>query len=78
MWKIHYGYIKTPILKLFTKNLQNEQKYVLPHPRNEKGKNQFVYTCVKAWNTVPEDIKKITLFKSFTTRYKEFLLGGDD
>ena len=75
MWKLHNGYINSPISKLFIRNLQNEQKYVLPQPGSERGKTQFVYTCVKAWNAVPEDIRKITLFKSFTSKYKDYLVN---
>ena len=75
MWKIHNGYIKSPFSKLFIKNLRNEQRYVLPQIKNERDKTQFVYTCVKAWNAVPDDIKKNTLFKCFTSKYKDYLVS---
>ena len=76
MWKIYHGYIKSPLSKLFIKNLHNEQKYVLPQPKNERDKNQLVYTCVKAWNSVPEDIRETTLCKSFASKYKDFLVSN--
>ena len=75
MWKIYHGYVNSPLSKLFIKNLHNEQKYVLPQPKTERDKNQLVYTCVKAWNAVPEDIREVTLCKSFTSKYKDFLVN---
>ena len=75
MWKIQNGYIQTPLNNIFTKNAQNEQKYVLPFPKNEKDKRSFEYQCVKAWNMVPESIRKITTLNGFNYRYKRHLLG---
>ena len=71
MWKMHNGYINSPITNIFTKNLHNLQKYVLPHG----DRNSFEHTCVKTWNAVPEKIKNITFYKTFTVQYKEYLLS---
>ena len=75
MWKMHNGYIQNPLNTIFTKNLQNDQKYVLPLPKTEKDKNSFEYTCVRAWNLVPEAIRNSSTLNSFKYNYKRHLLG---
>ena len=58
--------------KIFTMN-----KNMSCHsPKTERDKNQLVYTCVKAWNEIPEDIREVTLCKSFTSKYKDFLVSN--
>ena len=71
MWKVHYGYTDTSINNLFLANAHNTLRYVLPQPLTEKDKLQPNYNCVKTWNTVPEHIRKITIFKSFKTKYHD-------
>ena len=74
MWKLANGYLPDALTNMFTPNLHNDQKYVLPHPKNDRAKLLFVYTCVKAWNSVPDDIKKSAFFSVFTRKYKNYLL----
>ena len=75
MWKIHNEYIQSPVSTIFTKNLHNDQRYVLPLPKTEKDKKSFEYTCVKAWNMVPENIKQTSTLNGFNYKYKRHLLG---
>ena len=74
MWKLTQGYAPDVIFNLFTPNLHNELKFVLPFTNNEKGKKYFVYTCIKEWNCVPDTIKSSTTFTSFRDKYKTHLL----
>ena len=75
MWRLQNGFIQNPLNTIFTKNRLNEQKYVLPFPKSEKDKNSFEYSCVKAWNLVPENIRKSSTLNSFNYKYKRHLLG---
>ena len=75
MWKIHNGFVQTPLSTIFTKNLHNDQKYVLPFPKTNRDKNSFEYTCVKAWNLVPDNIRNSSTLNSFNYKYKRHLLG---
>ena len=75
MWKVHNGYISQVLCQNFIKNQQNESKYVLPLPKNEKDKQSLVYSCVKAWNLVPENIRLTTTLNGFNYKYKRLLLG---
>ena len=74
MWKLTQGYAPDVIFNLFTPNLHNELKFVLPFTNNEKGKKYFVYTCIKEWNCVPDTIKSSTTLTSFRDKYKTHLL----
>ena len=75
MWKITNGYAPKVLSDFFVSNEQNNTKFVLPHPPNEKAKNYFVYSCVLAWNTVPDVLKNVTIFSAFTRNLKGYLLG---
>ena len=75
MWKLCNGFIQNPLNTIFTKNLQNDSKYVLPFPKIEKDKNSFEYTCVKAWNLVPKNIRDSSTLNTFNYNYKRHLLG---
>ena len=69
LWKISQGLIPSPTSNIFTKNQRNPLHYVLPLP------NQILeYTCVKAWNAVPENQKQITNLKTFNSKLREHLL----
>ena len=75
MWKLCNGFIQNPLNTIFTKNLQNDRKYVLPFPKTERDKNSFEYTCVKAWNLVPDNIRDSSTLNCFKCNYKRHLLG---
>ena len=75
MWKVHHGYTHPPVCNIFTKNPYN-LNFILPHAKNEREKNTFEYKCVKAWQAVPYDYKKITTLGGFTTKLKEHLLNS--
>ena len=75
VWKVANGYAPDVTAKIFVKNDQNQKKFVLPHPPNDKAKNYFVYSCVLAWNTVPDVLKNVTIFSAFTRNLKGYLLG---
>ena len=53
----------------------DQKKFVLPHPPNDKAKNYFVYSCILAWNRVPDALKRVTIFSAFTRNLKGHLLG---
>ena len=52
MWKLAHGYIPDSITKFFTANLQNELKFVLPHPKNDRAKSFFVFLILTAIENV--------------------------
>jgi hypothetical protein len=74
MWKLANGYMPNTITKLFTPNLHNQYKFVLPHPGNDRAKLHFVYSCITAWNHVPDTLKTVTTLSNFSLKYKELLL----
>ena len=76
MWKLAHGYQPGVISNLFTENLHNQQKFVLPHPRNESAKSYFVYSCIKEWTVVPDTLKNTSTLSNFTLKYKTLLLDG--
>ena len=76
MWKLAHGYIPDSITRYFTANLQNELKFVLPHPKNDKAKSFFVYSYIKEWNCVPDSLKIITTLSNFTLKYKTHLVDS--
>ena len=76
MWKVVNGYLPDILTKLFTPNLHNQHRFVLPHPKNNHEKLLLVYSSIKAWNTAPDDMKKITFYSSFVKKFKEQLLDS--
>ena len=76
MWKLAHGYQPGVISNLFTQNLHNQYKFVLPHPRNESAKSYFVYSCIKEWSVVPDTLKIISTLSNFSLKYKTHLLDG--
>ena len=75
MWKVANGFAPKILSKLFVTNETDQKKFVLPHPPNDKAKNYLVYSCVLAWNCVPEALKNTTIFSAFTRNLKGHLLG---
>ena len=75
MWKVAHGYMHDTISNLFTVNLRNHLKFVLPYTGNEKSKFYFVTTCIKEWNQVPDSIKILSTLSSFKLQLKNHLLG---
>ena len=76
MWKIANGYMPDVITKLFTPNLHNRLKFVLPYPGNDRAKLYLVYSCITAWNQVPDTLKTVTTLSNFSLKYKEHLLNS--
>ena len=76
MWKVVHGYVPNITTNLFTKNLHNHLKLVLPHTVNDKAKYYFAYSCVKEWTCVPDTLKMVTTFSNFTRKYKAILLDS--
>ena len=82
MWKLYNGYIPPPISNIFKLNTSeiirryNPTKYHLPNPNSNYEKDQISYSCVRLWNTeIPNELKQITLLKSFAKKYKDHLLS---
>ena len=49
----------------------------LPPATSKIGEKILTYANVKIWNNeVPLDLKKISTYKTFTKKYKEFLLSN--
>ena len=76
MWKIAKGCLPLNINAIFTPNMRNHQRFVLPHSRTEHDKRLLEYSCIEAWNSVPTKFKEISNFKLFTMKYKEHLLSN--
>ena len=76
MWKLANGYVPEVVTKLFTPNLHNQLKFVLPHPGNDKAKSYFIYSCITAWNFVPDSLKIITTLSNFSQKYENHLLSS--
>ena len=74
MWKLAHGYQPKVVSDLFTGNLHNQIKFVLPHPRNESAKSYFVYSSIKEWNAVPDTLKLTSTLSNFSLKYKTHLL----
>ena len=75
MWKITNGYAPKVLSDFFVRNEQNNTKFVLPHPHNEKAKNYFVYSCVLAWNCLPDTLRNTAIYTSFARNLKKHFLG---
>ena len=75
MWKVANGFAPEILSKLFTASGNDQKKFVLPHPPNHKAKNYLVYSCVTAWNCIPDALRHATIFSSFTRNLKGHLLG---
>ena len=75
MWKLTKGYMPDVVKKLFTPNLHNQLKFVLPHPGSDRAKLHLVYSCITAWNYVPDTLKTMTTLSNFSVKYKEYLLN---
>ena len=78
MWKIKHGYLSNILTNLFTLNMHNQKRFVLPHPKNNREKLLLVYTCTSIWNSIPEKIRDLTTYGAFTKTYKEHLLDSID
>ena len=74
IWKAINGYQPQTISELFVPNEHNQLRLVVPHPRNNKDKLQLVSSSVVAWNTVPDNIKAITVYSSFARKLKNYLI----
>ena len=75
MWKITNGYAPKVLSEGFVRNEQNQTKFVLPHPPNDKAKKYLVYSCVQAWNCLPDALRNTTIYTAFTRNLKKYLLG---
>ena len=75
MWKVINGYAPKVLSDFFVSNEQNVTKFVLPHPPNDKAKNYFIYSCVLAWNCLPDALRNTTIYTSFVRNLKKYFLG---
>jgi len=82
MWKLYNGYIPLPVSSMFKLNTSeivmrtNPGKFHLPNPRLNYAKMNISYSCVLLWNiNIPISMKKISFLKSFSKKYKSFLLS---
>ena len=77
MWKITNGYAPKVLSESFVSNEheQNNKKFVLPHPPNDTAKEYFVYSCVQAWNCLPDVLRGTTIYTAFTRNLKKHFLG---
>ena len=75
MWKVANGFAPKILSKLFVASGNDQKKFVLPRPPNDTAKNYFVYSCVTAWNCVPDALRHATIFSAFTRNLKGHLLG---
>ena len=74
IWKLYNGYIQKPVSDLFCKNTYNPKRFNLPTD-NTMNKRMFTYLNVRVWNNeVPLNLKKITSYKNFNSKYKDYLL----
>ena len=78
MLKIKHGYLSNILTNLFTLNMHNQKRFVLPRPKNNREKLLLVYTCTSIWNSIPENIRDLTTHGAFTKMYKEHLLHSID
>ena len=75
MWKVAHGYCPSIISSIFQRNLHNDKRFILPHPKNENDKLLLRYSSISAWNNFPDSLKQATLYSKFTNDSKELLLA---
>ena len=75
MWKTAHGYSPPAINQLFTKNLRDELKFVLPKPHNEHDKLLLTYSSITAWNSLNVSLTTITIYSKFKNACKEYLFS---
>ena len=75
MWKVTNEYAPKVLSEFFVSNGQDLTKYVLPHPPNDTAKEYFVYSCVMAWNSLPDVLRNTTIYSAFTRNLKKHLMG---
>ena len=76
LWKITQNLISSPLNKLFLNNPRNNLKFILPPTKNNKDKLILNYSCIEAWNTVPQNIKISNSLKTFSSKLKEHMLNN--
>ena len=74
MWQVTHGYAPSTISNLFTRNQQNQLRFVLPRIKNEHDKLLLVYSSIKSWNLFTDSIKSTSTFSSFKAKCKKQLL----
>ena len=75
MWKVTHGYAPKILTQFFVANEQNTSKFVQPRPPNDTAKVYFVYSCVLAWNNLPDALRNTTIYTAFSRNLKKHLLG---
>ena len=75
MWKVTHGYAPKVFSQFFVRNEQNATKFVLPYPPNDTAKAYFVYSCILAWNSLPDALRNTTIYTAFSRNLKKHLLG---
>jgi len=64
-------YIKRPETGMTTRNQNN---YVLPRMKTEKGKSSLVYQTISCWNSLPSTIQEMKSRGDFETSIRNQLL----
>ena len=75
MWKVFNGYAPNILSEFFVINEQNITKFVQPRPPNDTAKEFLIYSCVSAWNCLPDALRSISIYTAFTRNLKKHLLG---
>ena len=75
MWKVFNGYAPNILSEFFVINEQNITKFVQPRPPNDTAKEFLIYSCVSAWNCLPDALRSVTIYTAFTRNLKKHLLG---
>ena len=77
MWKLSNGYIKEPLSTFFCRNSYNPFRYNPSNPKSEYCKLLPSYSFTTNWNAIPQDVKCVTTFNSFRSRYKSYLIKSN-
>ena len=75
MWKVTNEIAPKVLSKYFVRNERNLKKFVLPRPPNDTAKEYFIYSCVVAWNSLPDALQNTTIYTAFARNLKKHLLG---
>lgn len=60
-------------LSIHSRHIRFTDKLTLPHHKTAMFRRSFIYNSIKLYNSLPDDIKKLSE-KQFNTEYKKLLL----
>ena len=82
MWKVEYNFLPNAIMANFNTYSSeiitrlNMNKIRLPNPRLNIAKRLITLEGIKLWNNeIPNDLKHSTSLRTFTKKYRSFLLS---